>query len=42
MVSAREQAAERMIEQAGGISSYGNSRTVWDQGERFGIVQPHH
>ena len=32
----------RMIEQAGGIPAYGNSRTAWDQGERFDFVQSHH
>jgi len=29
-----------MIERAGGIPAYGNSRREWDQGERFDFVQP--
>ena len=31
----------RMIEQAGGIPAYGNSRRDWDTGERFDFVQRH-
>jgi len=31
----------RMLVLAGGIPAYGNSRTAWDQGERFDFVQPH-
>ena len=31
----------RMVEAAGGIPAYGNSRTGWDKGERFDFVQPH-
>ena len=30
----------RMIERAGGIPAYGNSRSDWDKGQRFGFVQP--
>lgn len=29
-----------MLKRAGGIPAYGNSRTVWDSGERFGHPNP--
>ena len=30
----------RMLKDAGGIPAYGNQRSAWDQGHRFGYHNP--